>query len=336
MNKNNLNKKIKNAFDKAAPDILDSILADISSGNADATVTELPPIKKRLPVRRIAATAAALVLLSGSVLGIYSRYKNNIISVSLDVNPAVVMSVDPNEKVIDVTPKNSDGEKLVGDTELIGISLDSAVDTLITGMLDHGYLSDVSNSVLISVGSDDHEKAEELKTRLAQNVEDILLSDGFDGAVVGQTLDSADVAVLAEKHGITEGKAQLIKRIVSGSGDYYTFGELAGLGITELTLITSSAKNDVEGVETLGTPSDKAYVGKENAVSAALDHAGIEKDAINTVSADIDLRDGKVVYEIDLNYSGCDYGFMVNAADGSILKFSREITYDTSAPAETE
>lgn len=320
MNKRNTEKKLSAAFGRLSPDDFGAILRDVEAGR---TVDIPAEPKKVAHIRKIVAAVAALAVISGTLFGIYAYNAERGVAaaVSIDVNPAVVIKVNSKEKVIHITSKNGDGESLIGDRDFTGCTLEYTVDTLVTEMLKQGYISEMSNSVLVSVGGSSPERNTEITSRLAHNIGKHIEADGISGAVMSQTVDDATLAETAENYGITEGKAQLIKRIIDG-GNNSSFEQLARLSINELSLIAGSDRTNVSDVEQIGSPSDKAYVGEENAVSAALDHAGIVKDEADAVDADIDAVSGAMVYKVDLNYSGKDYGITVDAVSGTVIKFS--------------
>ena len=71
------------------------------------------------------------------------------------------------EQVVLVTPKNEDGVKVIGDMKLKGSDLRVAVNAIIGSMLREGYISELANSILISVDSDDPIKSAEMQNRLS-------------------------------------------------------------------------------------------------------------------------------------------------------------------------
>lgn len=107
------------------------------------------------PMWKVATCALAFVLIAvlvvGSV-GLYGEYASAA-TVSLDVNPSIEIKLNNKQKVVSVTPLNTDGEIILGTMDLRGSNLDVVINALIGSMLRNGYLSDLSNSVLVSVDS---------------------------------------------------------------------------------------------------------------------------------------------------------------------------------------
>ncbi len=343
----NTENKLKTAFENAVPDVLDSILADLPCDEKKAE----PVKKRRVPYRKLLSIAAMLVIIIGSIFGIYKYHDiTNVNStVFLDVNPSIEIKANSSEKVLSVVSKNSDGDKIIEGMNFSDTNLDLAVNAIVSSMQKHGYINDVSNSILISVTSKNAEKSSELRSRLAKDVENQLCTNGFSPAVISQIVDNSSIEELSEKHGITPGKVQLIQKIVCADGSY-SFDDLTALSINELCIIAVEHGITPADIELIGHPSDKAYIGKDNALDVALGHVNL--DTADSVKAELTLKDGVMVYEINLNYSGNDYGFTINASDGSVVIFENndrkensEVippSYDntTSAivttPAETE
>lgn len=84
----------------------------------------------------------------------------------------------------------------IGDMELKGIDLDVAVNALIGSMIRHGYLSEINNSILITVNSEDETKGEQLQQRLSAEVDSLLRSFSLDSAI----LASHHLTMITLKH----------------------------------------------------------------------------------------------------------------------------------------
>ena len=133
---------------------------------------------------------------------------------------------------------------------------------------------------------------------------------------------------LAESYGITVGKAQLIREILDDDGRH-TFGELTSLSINELNLLRQGAPAAETRIETIGTASEKAYIGAEKAKEIAFAHAGIDAAAVLSCKAELDTEDGIMVYDVDFETAGFAYDYEIDAATGKVLKAEKEIDDDT-------
>ncbi len=76
-------------------------------------------------------------------------------------------------------------------------------------------------------------------------------------------------------------------------------------------------------------------VGEEAAKSAALSHAGIAESQLSSYRIARDEEGGAQVYEVEFTADGVAYDYVVSAATGSIVKFSRDAE-ESVPPPEVE
>lgn len=325
--------KIRQAYANAVPDLRDAIFEDCRQGKGMVFIMEEKK-KKRSLLPYVLAAASLFLMLGGSVAGM-SLYRFHYVvasTISLDVNPSIQITVNEKERVLDVKALNQDAGIVIGDMDFKGSDIDVVMNALVGSMLRKGYLNELANSILISVDSSDKTKSEVLQKKLTEEVNLMLASDGFFGAVLGQTLTESDALRLqAERYGITPGKAQLIQEILSGSTKH-TFEELASLSINELNLLIVPAVQETMQVSSLGSASDKAYIGEGAAKEAAFSHAGVPAQEIQYYKMDMDVERGVMVYEIDFVYGGYKYEYDIDARTGAVVKNKKE--WDKNAPAQ--
>lgn len=325
--------KIRQAFSNTVPDIRDSILSDCKSQKG-AVIIMTDTNKRTFSPRRLAGIAAAFLLLIGGMAGFRTYRANYSVAstVSLDVNPSIDIQVNKKEEVLAVNPRNEDAQIVVGDMDFKGSNLDVAVNALIGSMLRNGYLNELANSILISVDNQDPAKSAELQERLANEINAVLQSGTFDGAVLSQSI-SADSKLreLADTYGITLGKAQLIQQITQQSA-FYSFEDLVPLSINELNLLTESGNLNLTNVNSLGTASDKAYIGQEKAKQAAISHAGASADKLTEYEIELDFEHGVMVYEVEFKCEGFEYDYEIDAVTGAVLKSGKEPDNDYVPP----
>ena len=304
-----INEKIRQAYTHSTPDILDAVLSDCKKEKGCAIMMTTNKKRKSL-VTQLAGIAACLCLLIGGG-AVFRNYQINRIvdaTVSLDVNPSVEIQVNQKERVLKVIPLNQDGKIIIGDMDFSGSDVNVAVNAMIGSMLQNGYLNELANSILISVDSQDLAKGAALQERLTAEVNKLLQTDTFNGAVLSQTVSKNDeLQKLAEKYDITMGKAQLIQDVLSESS-LHTFDELAHLSINELNLLLHTNPTATIQVETVGTASDKAYIGEAKAkeirkiAESMIAMAVREKDNYETVTVQAKVaqkdKDGKRVKEV--------------------------------------
>lgn len=333
--------KLKAAFTHAVPDTLNLILSDCEKQKGN--IFKMTDIKKRnfFP-RRLAAVAAAFVLLLGGVAG-FQFYQSNFMvasTVSLDVNPSIEILVNKNERVIEVNARNQDAQIVIGDMDFKGSSLDITLNALIGSMLRNGYLNELANSILVSVDNQDPIKSAELQARLADEINALLKDNSFNGAVLSQTISTdSHLQELADSYGITLGKAQLIQQIIT-QNTFYSFADLVSLSINELNLLSESGNLNLDNINSLGTASDKAYIGEGSAWNTAFSHAGVSEanDIITHRQIEMDYENGIMVYELEFKCQGYEYDYDIDAVSGIILKQNKERDDDASiqAPAEAQ
>lgn len=339
---------LKKAFEKITPDVWDAIKNDIENEERTGTITAEEPetsVRKTLVLadggadkaetvrrgrtlvfRRFAAAAAVLVLLIGGVVGFngYNVAKTVAATISLDVNPSIEINTNAKDRVLSVNALNEDAETVIDDMDFEGADLDVAINALIGSLLRHGYLDEYKNSILVNVDNRDKDKGEAMRLKLLDEINGILKQDGIDGAVLSRVSDEDDaLEELAEKYGITEGKAALIQDIIAGK-PVYRFEDLAKLTINELNLIAESPAVELSHLQSEGKASDKAYVGEDKAVEAALTAAGLDRSQIGGLKSEIDYDNGSMVYEIEFVSGGVEYEYEINASTGEVVKAESE------------
>lgn len=331
MRNEDMQAKLKTAFEHATPDVLGSVLSDIESGNTEKNQIIVMGGQKNMKntIRNITAVAAAAVLLIGGAAG-FAVYNNNYkvtSTISLDVNPSVEITANRREDVLAVTALNDDGRAIIGDMDFSGSSIDVTVNALIGSMLRNGYLTDLANSILISVDDDDAAHGAQLQKKIADEVNVLLQNNAFDGAVLSQTVaKNSGIQSLADEYGITAGKAQFVNEIVA-SNPIHTFEELAPLSINELNLLTTSSTVTTT-VESVGQASDKAYIGGDRAKEIAFADVGIVETDVYGLEIEMDYERGVMVYEVDFAAGGYEYDYDVNATTGEIVRNDREYDDD--------
>ena len=330
------NEKIRQAYINAAPDICDAILSDCRQGKGQVIMVE-ETRKKGNALKYMMAAAACLALVFGGSLALNAYQVNHRVAatVSLEVNPSIRIEVNEKERVLNVEALNKDGETVIGDMDFSGSDLNVAVNALVGSMLRGGYLNELANSILISVDNNDPAKGAVLQERLTREVNRILESDGFPGAVLSQTITGSNgLQQLADQYGITPGKAQLIQDILDSTTGH-TFEELVPLSINELNLIIGTAGAETEKVYATGNASDKAYIGEMKAKDIAFADAGVNGADIFVYEMDMDVERGVLVYEVDFKYGGYEYEYDIDAQNGDIVKKQKKIDDDFVTGTDT-
>ncbi len=319
-NDKNIENMLRSAVSHAAPDARDAILSACDHEKGKVIYMEK---KRSSPLRGFAAVAAVLVLIIAGVFAVKNLGAPSdtlAAVVSLDVNPSIELNVDKDEKIISAKGLNDDGRRVLGDMELEGSSLEVAVNAVIGSMLKNGYLDDMANSILVSVSGVNGYDADKLRSTLADDVNRQL----ENCSVLSQDVSNADsdTVKLADKYGITVGKAALIRQIVAADSRH-SFEELAPLSINELNLIADG--KTLSGIASNGAAaSSKAYIGRDAAVDAALGHAGVTRSEVRKLDVDLDYEHGSMVYEVEFKVGAAEYEYDIGAADGDIVWYEIE------------
>lgn len=344
MTDHELERRLRTALEHAAPNDLEGVLSRCETGKGtviDMTNAVETKKKKRRWAPLAAAACLALVLVGGGG-GYYYYSANNAVAslVSLDVNPSIQLEVNKNEKVLSATPMNDDGAEILDGMDLKGIQADVAMYAIIGSLLQHGYVDELANSILITVEDDDQARGEKLQQELTAQADAALANAQVNGAVLAQTLqNSEELSQKAQEYGISTGKAALIQAIVAGSNNTKTFEDLVGLSINELNLLYT-AQAPLEGqtsgneqnsgaanaapITTSGSASQSAYIGLEAAKEAALKHAGVSASDATFVEAEYDYDDGRMVYEVEFHVKGTEYDYEIDAQTGEVVKYKTE------------
>lgn len=354
MTDHELESRLRTALEHAAPNDLEGVLSRCETGKGTVIdmTNDFQPKKKARRWGPLAAAACLVLVLAGGGGGYYYYSSNNAVAslVSLDVNPSIQLEVNKNEKVLSATPMNDDGAEILADMDLKGTQADVAMYAIIGSLLQHGYVDELANSILITVEDDDQARGEKLQQALTQQADAALANAQVNGSVLAQTLqNNQELTQKAQEYGISTGKAALIQAIVAGSNNTKTFEELVGLSINELNLLytaltplegqTSGSQPEgvigednfttyiiTEGPPILvtGSASQSGYIGMDAAKQAALKHAGVSASDATFVEAEYDYDDGRMIYEVEFHVKGTEYDYEIDAQTGAVVKYKSE------------
>ena len=261
--------------------------------------------KRKWPIMATISTLCVVCLLV--VGGLYYNNNYKVTSkVGIDVNPSVELKINQKEKVLEVIANNEDGKKIISDMDLKGSDINVAVNALIGSMVKNGYITELANSILISVENNDNAKAESLRQEILSqiNMENI--------SIISQTVNEEQELIdLSNEYNISLGKVKIIKQIMANN-NLLKFDQLADLSINELNLILKDNEN------TSGTASEKAYIGEDKAKEIALNHANVTN--ITNYKIELDFDD-VMVYEIEFKANNKEYEYEIDALTGDIIEY---------------
>ncbi len=328
------------------PNILDDLMAElnitaepkelmqdaIAKDEAVSTVTGREWIKRDslVPWRRVISVAASLLLVvAGISLSMTGRPP--LALVSLDVNPGIEISINNKERVIEAIPVNDEAAEILAEMDLKGSDIDVACNAIVGSMLTHGYLTDLSNSILLSVSADDEQVGTQIEKRLSKQINDYLENTEIAAAVLGQ-YGASDEATrsFADANGISLGKAWLIKNLLNTGSTKMKESDLLGLKTQELILL--GQKRGVTKTTSYGNAESSQYIGEEKALDAALKQAGVSKSDATNVKYEFDVERGTLIYEVSFRAGDYEYDYDINAYNGSVVSFEKEYEPRITAP----
>ena len=320
---------LNSAARKTAPDVLSSVLSRCEQEKGrnfvmtNAATSESP--RRKPGIRGLAIGIAACCLLLAGGIGGFFGYQNHFAVdsvVGIDVNPSIRLEISRQDKVLSAEPLNGDASKILYGMDLEGTDLNVAANAIIGSMLRNGYLSDIANSILITVENGDEAKAAALQQQLVAEIDAILGSNNLEGSILSQTLSASDdLKAKAESYGISTGKASLIEGILA-EHTQYTFDDLASLSIRELNILASAG--DVWTVESTGTISTEGYISETDAKNTALADAGVDASSVTVQKLSLDWDDGRVVYDVEFYDLQTTYEYEIDAVSGEIVKRETE------------
>ena len=318
-----LERRLRQALDAAAPDDLSGVLSRCVP-RTEAVVPFRP--RRRSHARALIAACLTLVLVGGTG-GVFYQRANAVASVvSLDVNPSIELKVNQKEKVLSCIPLNQEAEAVLsgmgGGADLKGAKLEVAVNAVVGALVSSGYLDSLSSAIMISVEDQDQDRAARLRQELTGTVDSVLQSQSSGAAVLSQTVDaSADLDQQAREYHISTGKANLVNQVIA-QNDSLSFDALAKLTVEELSDLIK-----------LGAPA--IPIGMEEAARIAREAAGgLDADSA-AVEVDPELDEEVPHYEVELSQPGRDeQEYLVDAFTGELL--SGGPTVLSSDPAEHE
>lgn len=212
-NQEEIAEHLKSAMDTLTPDVLHKI--DLTTPQ---DIYREPSKTFRLYRRmRTAALAAAACLCVAVLGGGVAKFQNSRVDsiVGIDVNPSIELSVNRNDKVLKADPLNDDAVQILDDMNLKGVDLDIAVNAVIGSMVRHGYFEELDNAILVTVANDDKVKAASLREDVVVDIEASLEEHKVSAIVYDQQASvTDDVKKLAEKYGISYGKAYFLQELV--------------------------------------------------------------------------------------------------------------------------
>ncbi len=340
MKKRDLKKKIAEAYRSEAPDLCAKIICScMSEEQEQGDVTEEVPVPKAQPdFRRLlkpaSAVAVCLMLLvfgfaiGNNMTGAGGSLPTAETVVYLDVNPSIQLQMDAENKIIDVIAGNGDAEVVLADLELNGVKINTAVKAIVGSMYINGYLTESSNSMLISVASKNEQTADSLLYGITEQINSVFKNSNMECAIIAQCLTvSEELTQNAKEYGISVGKMQLLNKITGSYPDTSTdvIDKLSALSISDLNLIYSQMPGaDGENGHEFISGSAKVNISPEGALENVLTQIGKSKEEL--AHSCVFLRpsksgDSKASYGVYVKLPGDSnlYSYEVDCQSGEVF-----------------
>ncbi len=177
---------------------------------------------------------AVLCGISFSLMQFLNHQDTDVQSVLyLDINPSFSISLNKNNEVMELSPLNEEARTVLGSGNLIGISVDEALSSLLALLHIHGYLVG-SSTILATVEDEVQSRGEPFSVEVTAMLDRHLLSYDSSITSLGLWVDpKLDYALKAEELEVSVGKYVLLE--VLGEINYffqmdtlmpYSYGEL--------------------------------------------------------------------------------------------------------------
>jgi uncharacterized membrane protein YkoI len=329
MNNKDIERKLYEEFEERKPELFQEILKYTPKMVKRQKVTFWQKLSLLLTPKRtsISLTMIAAIIVFGLILfnPFGSSTPLTYSTIAIDVNPSLVLELDEDDRVIQVQKNNDDAIAIIGNMDLIGVDSKVAINALIGSMIANGYITEFSNSVLLSIKSSDSIHEDELKIALSTAISNLLSGTSINGSVITQSLNfSEEAKTIAETYDISEAKAELIIDIVAIDPTISIYA-LSLLSINDLNLLLDAKNYVFDNVTKSGSASQLELLTKQEAYDIATLHLGLDPLSILDYDIELEQEDGIMIYEIEIETATNEYQVVINAKQGTILETEIEI-----------
>ena len=287
----------------------EKLIADAFEDKAIASAKKQIRVRQKRFLRRVAAVAACVLLaLCAGVAVPFAVGNAEAGRMTMEINPGVEYLITRNGKVKSVRFLNDDAEYSLEEVELKGQSLKTAVALTIAAYKAVGYM-DGNDTVLISFDKKLSENAG-LKETVTEDVRRTLeKSKSVHTVVYAVETDDAETAALAEKYGISQGKAKLVGDAAKNSD--LPVEDIVNLPLDELVGLQKEVSSVVV---------DSDYIGILSAKETALKDVGLSTRVDFTEARLIDNGVKYPYYRLVFNDKHTQWTYLINAVNGDILE----------------
>ena len=229
-------------------------------------------------------------------------------TVTMEINPGVEYVITRKGDVKSVRFLNGDAKGSLEEVELTGQSLKTAVALTIAAYKNAGFM-EKNDTVLISFDkklSDNAKLKESVSGFISEALEK---SKSVHTVVYVAATDDEKTTAIAEKHGISQGKAKLVADAATNSD--MSEEELVKLPLDELVGLQK---------EVASTVINSQYIGMLKAKAIALNDAGCTTRVEFTEARLVDNGIKNPYYRLVFNDKHTQWTYLVKATDGEILE----------------
>lgn len=162
--------------------------------------------------------------LIGNIFGL-DMAQNSVIMI--DVNPSIRIEVNDRDEVVKVEAINDDASELLVDVDVVGSDSTTAVKATVGALCSEGYITDLKNSLLVTVVDDSEERAAEILESVVSSAQAVSEETGYGLSILTQILDDdSEFAELSQELSLSTGRVWLLEKFSSEHSDF-DFEELA-------------------------------------------------------------------------------------------------------------
>lgn len=185
--------------------------------------------------------------------------------IAVDINPSIILTTNPWDKVVEVEALNEDAETLLVDLELIGLQVDEAVELIIAEATEMGYIDLLAEGEVAMVTAYNRDKVDEkLSEKIRERVQDRLENREMAVNVVGHEA-VAEQKELANELGVTLGKVLFVQKMME---KYPELGgdELYTMSIKDIMMMVKEIRGNGPDKEALAEKKELLKLRAENAI----------------------------------------------------------------------
>ncbi len=268
--------------------------------------------QQSIKFKPISALATCLIMALGICIAIPLAGCNNTEAeagkVTMEINPGVEYVITGDINVKSVRFLNDDAKGALEEVELKGQSLKTAVALTIAAYKTIGYM-ERNDTVLISFDKKLSENAKLKKVVSDELFRTFEKSKSVHSMVCVAETGDAKTAALAEKHGISQGKAKLVADAAANSD--LLVEDIVNLPLDEIIALQKEIDSTV---------IDSKYIGILKAKAIALADAGVLTRVEFTEARLIDNGVKYPYYRLVFNDKHTQWTYLINAVNGDILE----------------